>query len=87
MPRALLLTVCSLDLFTHLWTESLHLIFSNDHFGDDDKDRGALGRRRERKKPSPNLWGRKLFPLYRTGSPRQNDLVKVAGLTQGIQRN
>lgn len=77
----------SLTFSTHLWTESLHLVFSNDHFGDDDKDRGALERRRERKKPSPYLWGRKPFPLYRTGRARWNDLAKVAGLTRGIQRN
>lgn len=43
----------SVTCSTHLWTESLHLIFSNDHLGDNDKDRGALGRRRERKKPIP----------------------------------
>lgn len=37
----------------------MHLVFSNDHFSDDDKDRGALERIRERKKPSPDLWGGK----------------------------
>ena len=30
----------------HLWAEALHLVFRDDHLGDDDKDRGALGRRR-----------------------------------------
>lgn len=40
----------SLPPSPHLWAESLHLVFSDYHLGDDDKDRGALGRRRERKK-------------------------------------
>ena len=37
-------TLCCSDL----WAEALHLVFRDDHLGDDDEDRGALGRRRER---------------------------------------
>lgn len=37
----------SLSPSSHLWAESLHLVFRYDHLGDDDEDRGALGKGRE----------------------------------------
>ena len=40
----------SLPHSLHLWAESLHLVFSDNHLGDDDKDRGALRRQMEREK-------------------------------------
>lgn len=51
---------------THLWTESLHLIFSDDHLGDDDKDGGALGRRREREKAPSQSAGQEVISFCST---------------------
>ena len=76
---------------THLWTESLHLIFSDDHLGDDDKDRGALERRREREKAPSQSAGQEVISALQKRKPQSAcDLAKVAELTRGtagIQTN